>query len=65
MAHIERRSVLALLLGLMGLSAAAQEVERCTCDGGSTVWLTRVDAAELRKRRRCVREFMKQLEEVR
>ena len=64
---MERRGFIAALLGLVGLSVAARAQDAsCTLPDGSTVTVRKPPSeAESRRRRRCVREFLRQLEEAR
>lgn len=64
---MKRRGVIAMLLGLVGLGAVATAQEgSCTLPDGSTVTVRKpISAAETRRRRRCAREFLRQLQEVR
>jgi hypothetical protein len=56
--------MLASLLGLVGLGAVAraQEVTSCALSDGSTLVIRRLEARELRRRRRCARKFLRQLQ---
>ncbi len=63
---MKRRRVTAMLLGLAGLGAVAKAQDgSCTLPDGSTVTVRRpLSPAEARRRKRCAREFLRQLEGV-
>ena len=64
---MKRRGFLASLLGLVGLAAVAKAQKgSCTLPDGSTVTVSKpLTEAETRRRQRCAREFLRQLQEVR
>lgn len=61
--NVTRRGALALLLGAAPALAAAQDVTHCACSDGTQIAIVRLGERELKRRQKCARRILAQLQE--